>query len=438
MLDHWINRISVLGAAGKMGSGIALLLLQEMARVEAENTGTVGKSSRLVLIDSNETALDSLPEFFRTHLTKYAERNINALRRYFEENPKLVSNREMIEYFVNGALNPVRLETQVESAKQSKLIFEAVVEDEEVKSKVFAKLADLVSPETYFFTNTSSIPIHILSKKGHLQNRLIGFHFYNPPYVQKLLEVIVPSECNPQLISLAKELAVRLKKTIVFSNDVAGFIGNGHFIREIIYACEKVHELLITHTIPQAIYVVNKVTQDFLIRPMGIFQLMDYVGIDVCQKICQTMSAYLPNELFKSPLIDVMIESDVLGGQFPDGSQKNGYFQYDKGKRIGIYSPNERLYSPFEDFETAACDKELGDFPKGHASWKHFQRDPDSDNKIQEYLQNLKSKNSPGAELAQKFLIKSAEIAQQLVNEGVTKTVADVDTVLKNGFFHLY
>src|ERR1700722_11450553 len=190
MLNHWINRISVLGAAGKMGSGIALLLLQEMARVEAENTGHVGKNSRLILIDSNETALDALSDFLRIHLIKYAERHINALRRYFVEDSKLVSNQEMIEYFVNGALSLVRLETQIEKAKQSKLIFEAIVEDENVKSTVFAELANLVSPETYFFTNTSSIPIHILSKKGHLQNRLIGFHFYNPPFIQKLLEVI--------------------------------------------------------------------------------------------------------------------------------------------------------------------------------------------------------------------------------------------------------
>ena len=387
MISEALKAVAVLGAGGKMGRGIALLLLQTMSQQSTPFS--------LLLIDSNPEALQSLLPYLRIHLTRYAEKNIIALRSLFADRADLVSNGEIIRAFVEEAMDQVHCDTNSARAAHATLVFEAIAENLEQKVQVF----NSVGKGPYFFTNTSSIPIHLLDEQAHLKGRIIGFHFYNPPAVQRLVELIIPKNGDPELVTLARELGRRMEKELVVSQDVAGFIGNGFLLREIHFACEKVHELSREYTLPEAICMVNRVTQDFLIRPMGIFQLVDYIGLDICQAIGEVMSESIPDELFQDPLIDVMIADDILGGQFSDGSQKNGFFTYDSQKRI--YSPVEHAYQ-----NVSPLDKILGPFPEGHASWKHLQNDPDRETKLGFYLENLKQKDTLGASLAQGFLKK--------------------------------
>jgi 3-hydroxyacyl-CoA dehydrogenase len=439
MLNENFKNISVIGAAGKMGSGISLLLLQEMARIEAEQTGAIGQGKfRLLLIDENFASLNNLKPYFRTHLLRYAEKNINKLRTYFKSNPTLISNKEVITYFVENTLNLILYDHNLDRMGHASLVFESVVEDVDIKCKVLEAAAKSVPKETLFFSNTSSIPIHILNTKSRLDNRIIGFHFYNPPAVQKLVELVIPRETVPLAANVATELANRLNKVIVRSQDIAGFIGNGHFIREIAFACKKVSELSRFYTLNEAIYAINRVTQDFLIRPMGIFQLMDYVGVDVCQKICRIMSTYLPGELFQEAFIDDLVSHGILGGQNSNGSQKNGIFQYDTHGRIAIYNPSEDTYSPLHQPWVVEVDKRLGDFPAGHMGWKQMQQQLDYKEKLSLYFDHLMHSPTQGADLAKEFLINSHHIATNLVKQGVAKNMQDVDTILEMGFFHLY
>ena len=440
MLNNTLKNVCVLGAAGKMGSGIALLLLQEMARKEAESTGFLGNHDyHLLLIDVNSAGLDSLKPLLRAHLINYAEKNINLLRTYFASNQNLVSNKDMVDYFAIQAFDRVYFDIDIKRAAQADLIFEAIIEDVEIKCGVFKAISANSVKKPWFFSNTSSIPIHVLNEKAQLENRVIGFHFYNPPVVQKLVELIYTHSTDPLLVSFSKDLAQRMGKKIVISKDVAGFIGNGVFIREILFAVEKVRLLSRLYSLKEAIYIVNRVTQDFLIRPMGIFQLIDYVGIDVCQRICSVMSRYLPNELFQVPLIDEMIAEEILGGQNPDGSQKNGFFEYEGSIRKGIYDLNEKGYSSLSEGNwREALDNELGPYPAGHASWKLMQKDPQRNEKLKNYFNHLQKGTHLGSELAKEFLINSHQIALNLVRQGVAERLEDVSTVLKEGFFHLY
>ncbi|MCE5318454.1 MAG: 3-hydroxyacyl-CoA dehydrogenase family protein [Parachlamydia sp.] len=447
MLNDALQAVAVVGAGGKMGSGISLLLLQEMARLEAELTGTVGKRFRLFLIDANPDALSNLYPYLRTHLTRYAERNIVALRGYFADNEALVSNGEIIQAFVDGAIDSVRCDTDIAKAARATLVFEAIKEEIDSKVQLFKTIASLAKHPIYYLTNTSSIPIHILNERASLNNRIIGFHFYNPPAVQKLVELVIPPQTDPQLIALAQDLGKRLDKHLVKSQDIAGFIGNGHLLREIMYACERVHAMSREYSLAESLYMVNKVTQDFLIRPMGIFQLLDYVGIDICKLICEIMNSFLPEELFQElfqdSLIDEMIADDRLGGQYPDGSQKNGFFAYEGPKRIAIYSPEEQAYVPLDGTHwISACDKLLGSYPGDHASWKHLVNDPERSQKLSRYFQNMEHlsthQSTLGVSMAQGFLQNSRQIAQLLVSKGVAQSLEDVDTILQMGFFHLY
>lgn len=438
-LNEALKKVSVIGAAGKMGRGIASLLLQEMALLDLgagkneENDGFV-----LQLIDVNDQALYSLRLDLKDHLIKYAEKNINALRQKYANEPGLVSNADIVEAFAERGIGLIRYETEYEEAKDSYLVFEAIVENIEIKVKVFSSLVQK-GCKGYFLTNTSSIPISVLNQKAGLNNRIIGFHFYYPPAVQKLVEIIIPPPTDPSLCQMAYELANRLQKITVSSADVAGFIGNGQFIREIMFTCQKVHELQREFSQIESIYMINRLTQEWLIRPMGTFQLLDIVGVDVCQKVCEIMQTYLGGETFHDDLIEAMNDAGMIGGQYPNGLQKNGFFQYEGNVPVGIYSLQDHQYHLFSHVKWKENDDGfLGPLPEGYVPWKLLHKDPQKNTKLEAYFHSLFEYDTFGAELAQVFLFKSRDFAQGLVERGVAKSIEDVNTVMMNGFFHLY
>jgi 3-hydroxyacyl-CoA dehydrogenase len=414
------KHIVVLGAAGKMGSGIALLLLQRTAGL---------KEGFLTLLDVNPQSFTSLKTYLREHLSRYAEKNINYLRKLYRDHPELIDNEEMITAFVEGGLDRTRFATSLDECSGAQIIFEAIIEDIEVKADVLSKVNAVADPQAIYFSNTSSIPIHVLEERSGIHGRLIGFHFYNPPAVQKLLELIIPKGAKKEAVESALEMGKLLNKTIVFSQDIAGFIGNGHFIREASEACAQVEQLRKKMTVPEAICTVNTVTQDLLIRPMGIFQLIDYVGIDVVQHIMKIMSRYLSGQAFNSSLIDAMVSRGVRGGQKGDGSQKEGFFSYDRGKPVKVYDMENGRYVPYIVPEG---------LPQGHETWKAMSKDKDRNEKLTVYLASLPEGGTEASQLAMHFLKHSRSIAEKLVEDGVAGSLEDVDTVLKEGFFHLY
>lgn len=439
-LDEALENVAILGAGGKMGSGIAFLLLHEMLKVELKKTGRTGSGQfRLYLIDANPHCFSSLKSYLHKQILKSAEKEINTLRQFYSQNPRLVSNEEIIQDYVRGALDSLYFDTHVESAKNATLIFEAILEDLDTKVQVFRHIQEEEAKKRFYFTNTSSIPIHLLSEKAGLGGCIIGYHFYNPPVVQKLLEIIVPSEADPDLVHMAGDLAQRLKKIVVYAEDVAGFIGNGHMIREIVFACNKAEVLSSKYPYPESIYMVNRVTQDWLMRPMGIFQLMDYVGLDVCKHICGIMRNYLSDPTLKVPLLEQMLEKGCRGGQNADGSQKNGFFSYTKEGISGIYSLKDMKYISWnEAVWKYLCDERLGKLPQGHVSWKSLHKEKHPEHSIKGCLKNILEENTLGSQLAQDFLENSFLISRKLVHEHVAHSLNDVETVLKNGFYHLY
>lgn len=419
--DNW-KQAALFGAAGKMGKGIALLLLELVAERE---------DARLVCIDSNMPALKSLKSYLREHLIKNAERRINALRKRYAGRHDLIDNMDIIAAYCSEALERTIFATCLEAAIGSDLVFEAIVEDESAKVNLFRDVDSLLKGRSFFFSNTSSIPIHILQSKSGLEGRLIGYHFYNPPAIQKLLEVVMPRDISCELKEIALGLADKFKKKVVFSRDVAGFIGNGFLMQEIRFACEQVHLLSKTMPLVAAIANVNKITEHYLVRPMGIFQLIDYVGIDVCKKIGAIMAHYLQSHCFGDPLIDGMVDAGIFGGQHGNGSQKDGFFSYEKGAPVGVYDLSQRKY--------VVCPEEyLVGLPSGYLPWKKLAKDPKRAEALAQYFAKLSEDPSWENELALAFLKNELKIAQGLVKDDVAASLTDVDAVLQEGFFHLY
>jgi 3-hydroxyacyl-CoA dehydrogenase len=435
--DERLQNVTVLGAAGKMGSGILLLTAVEMAdlSLKPENKG---KTFVLNAVDISQEGLAGLMKYLKTQVQKMAEKKTVLLRKLYAENENLVENQEIIDQYIFDVLNIVRPVTKIEVAYDSTLVFEAINENKDLKVRILSQI-DKNNPHTpWYFTNTSSVPIHLIDHEADLSGRILGFHFYNPPAVQKLVELIVTGETDKDMVEFARNYSKALHKTIVPSNDFAGFIGNGHFMRDALHGINEALRLSKDIPLTEGIYIMNRITQDYLIRPMGIFQLIDYVGIDVTQFIMKVMNPFLENEDLHSDLLDKMMELGIRGGQYSDGSQKDGFLKYEKGKPVSIYDPDKREYIPIISFKEK-CDQILGPMPNSHKPWKaiNFSRDR-KDAMLKAYFDELKTMTTCGAELAKKYGSRSKQIGIKLVQEGVAHNENDVNTVLLTGFYHAY
>lgn len=428
-LDERLTNCAVIGAAGKMGRGIVLVLLQEMIATDFKLNRA---PSRLICIDNSFDGLSTLKDYIDTQMLKFAERNISLLRGWYENDQALVDNGEMIEAFLKRVTQMLLTSTGTASLNETNMVFEAVFENLDIKNKVYEGLKIVCPERTLFFSNTSSIPISELNKHNDLNGRLIGFHFYNPPAVQKLVEVITVPDNKDADVKLAMDLIGRFKKLAVPSNDIAGFIGNGHFIREGLYYLKEAEALKLS--LPASLLLINRITQSLLLRPMGMFQLIDYVGIDVFSMICKTMGQYI-NEDFTSDLVYKMLDAEIKGGQFGDGTQKDGFFKYERGRPIEVFDLLNKKYQSIE-----SCEKELSGFelPDLKVDWKSLSRDPEKNNKISLAFSSLIADETNSAKMAVKYLQNSRKIARNLVQNGVADKIDFVNQVMTNGFYHLY
>ena len=435
-LDTRFKNVAVVGAAGKMGSGISLLLAQELAfRALEKKDGPYVLS----LVDVSDAALLGLTRYIRDQAVKTAEKQVNRLRAIFRDRADLVENGEMIEEYVNEVSSHLRTGKTLSLAAEAQMVFEAAFEKEEIKFDIYNELKRLCPKEAFFFTNTSSIPLHVLTEKCGIEGRLIGYHFYNPPAVQKLVELITPKVCSQELKDLSLQLARVLGKTVVHANDVAGFIGNGHFMRDGLHGIAEVERLEKEVGHVKAVYLVDRAARDWLMRPMGIFQLVDYVGVDVFQLILKVMSKHLPDPKLHSGLVDRMMELGVKGGQTSSGAQKDGFLKYEKSKPVGVYDPEKKEYVALDAAGwTREADEKLGAHPSPALAWKGLSKDKGKDDKLKAHFAALKASPALGAQLATRYLQASHAAGKMLVDTGVAASAKDVNDVLTLGFFHLY
>ncbi|MCX6258133.1 MAG: 3-hydroxyacyl-CoA dehydrogenase NAD-binding domain-containing protein, partial [Bacteroidia bacterium] len=204
--EERLQNVSVLGAAGKMGSGILLLTAVEMAdlSLKPENKG---KHFVLNAIDVSPEVLSGLMKYLRTQVLKVAEKKIVALRKVYHDRKDLIENCEIIDQYIFDVLNVVRPSIKLEAAYHSTLVFEAIKEDPTLKVSIFSIINKNNPLKPWFFTNTSSIPITRLDEEAHLEGRIIGFHFYNPPAVQKLVELIRAKNTKQEVVDFALSYA---------------------------------------------------------------------------------------------------------------------------------------------------------------------------------------------------------------------------------------
>lgn len=293
-MNRHIRRVTVLGS-GVMGSGIACHLAGIGVQVRLLDMPTEGA-------DRNKVA--------REHLG-------NALK----SNPSPIYDKAFASRITVG-----NFEDDLEKIKDSDWVIEVIIERLDIKQSMFEKVDKFRKEGTLITSNTSGIPIHLMSegRSEDFQKHFCGTHFFNPPRYLKLFEIIPGPKTDASVIDFFTVYAEKfLGKTPVLCKDTPGFIGN----RVGVYSMAKVMEL--AQEIGLTIEEADTLTGDILGRPKtGTFKLADLVGLDTAANVTKGLQQNVPNDKFiqdlkESNVMNFLLENKFLG----DKTQKGFYYK---------------------------------------------------------------------------------------------------------------
>lgn len=171
--DERLQNVTVLGAAGKMGSGILLLTAVEMTNLSLKPENK-GKTFVLNAMDLSDAGLHGLVQYIKAQVLKVAEKQVVWLRSAYADRADLIENGEIIEQYIFDVLNIIRPTTAIEVAYKSNLIFEAVSENPDLKVKILSQIDSNNPNKPFYLTNTSSVPIGLIDQKANLGGRPQG------------------------------------------------------------------------------------------------------------------------------------------------------------------------------------------------------------------------------------------------------------------------
>jgi len=253
---------------------------------------------------------------------------------YVEPTQELVeAGRARIERSVNKAVEHGKIEradapvvlgrisgaTELGALAGCDLVIEAATEDLEAKLDVFRGLGAVTPPEVVLASNTSSIPIVELATATGRPELVIGMHFFNPPPVMKLLELIPAITTSQETLAFAQAFGERLGKTTVIAKDHAGFIVNRLLVPFLNDAARLFDEGLATREdIDAAIFFGLR-------HPMGPLALMDLVGIDTCVHVADVLFEEFGDVRYKAPQV---LRRMVAAGQLGRKTGR-GFYEYD-------------------------------------------------------------------------------------------------------------
>lgn len=281
-----VKDVCVIGA-GVMGSGIVQLL------------ATYGYN--VTLVDENEEILNKA----KNAIEKNLERFFVAKNKISKEEAEKFLNR--IHLFVN----------KDEAVEGVQLVIEAVFEDMDLKKKLFAELDSICDKEVILASNTSSLSITEIASESIHQDRIVGIHFFNPPTVMKLIELIKGKNTSEKTLKIAKDFSEGLKKTVVIVKDSPGFVTS----RLIYVMCnEAINMKLEGIASAEDIDIACKLAFNF---PMGPLELSDLVGLDIYDKIGNYLAKEFGERYKPSPLLKEMVEDSLLGRK-----TKKGFYNY--------------------------------------------------------------------------------------------------------------
>jgi 3-hydroxybutyryl-CoA dehydrogenase len=220
----------------------------------------------------------------------------------------------------DDAMARISATTDLRDLADADLVIEAVVEDLEVKREVFRTVEGVVGPEVVLASNTSSLPIVELAAVTRRPDRVVGMHFFNPPPVMRLLEVVRALTTSEETVGFARGMGERLGKTVVVAKDRAGFIVNWLLVPYLNQCVRMLEEGFATKEDIDTAVTLG------LGHPMGPFALLDLIGLDTALAVANVIYEETKDPTFAPPpLLKRMVAAGQLG-------RKSGKGFYDYGE----------------------------------------------------------------------------------------------------------
>ena len=279
MEQREIKNISVIGS-GMMGHGIAQVF--------------AAQNYNVTLLDVQQDLLSKAIENIRSNLTFLAQRGMG-------------KNKD-IEPTLRRIKTTLDLKEAVSNAQ---FIIEAVSENLALKQKIFQNLDSLSQPETILATNTSVISITEIARNGRLRERIVGTHFWFPPYLIPLVEVVKGKDTSSQTMERTYDLMKKAgKHPIRCIKDVPGFVAN-----RLQHALWREAISIVEHGIADAATVDEAIKNSIGIRlaVLGPIENADMVGLDLTLAIHNTVLKDLEASPDPSPLLKEKVNKEELG-----------------------------------------------------------------------------------------------------------------------------
>ncbi len=270
-----IKKVMVIGA-GQMGGGIAQVCAQAGLEVKLNDIKEESYAKGLAVISKN------------------LSRNVEKGRMTEEEK--------------TAVLGRITKSLDLQDASDVDIVIEAAVENMEIKRSIFEKLDEIAPAHAILASNTSSLPITEIAAATKRPEKVIGMHFMNPVPVMKLVEIIRGLATTDEVYTAVEDMTVKLSKTPVEVNDFPGFVANRILMPMINEAIYTLYEGVATK---ESIDDVMKLGMN---HPMGPLQLADFIGLDTCLYIMETLHEGFGDSKYRScPLLRKYVKAGWLG-----------------------------------------------------------------------------------------------------------------------------
>ena len=257
---------------------------------------------------------------------------------------KLVTKEKITQQEADSIYSRIKPVVDLQDAvKDAELIIEVVPEIMDLKKKVYAELDAVAGKDVVFASNTSTLPITEIANTTSRPEKFIGIHFFNPPQLMKLVEIIPGEKTLPEITDLTQEFVKSVNKTAVLCRkDVPGFIINRLFIPMVHEACYAMDRTGAT------LEQIDSAVKFKLGFPMGIFELADFTGMDVIHKATTEMHLRDKKVILPHPTIEKMFDEKKLGQKSGEGFYK---YSDDKYERVAL---SEELAGKFNPIQLVA------------------------------------------------------------------------------------
>jgi len=279
-----IKKIGVVGC-GQMGGGIA--------RVCAQSGYPVSIS------EVNDTLL---------------QKGLNAIKTSLEKD---VRKERISQQDADALLARISGTTRNEDLTGCDVIIEAIIENLDLKKKIFENLDKACPPQTILATNTSSLPVSEIASVAGRKDKILGMHFFNPVPVMMLLEIVRTSATSEDTLETCKTFGKSLGKTVITAPDTPGFIVNRLMVPQILNAIR-----MFASDAATAEDIDNGMKLG-LNHPIGPLALADLIGLDTVLAMADSMhDSFNENQYVSPPLLKNMVAEGRLGRKTGQGFYK--------------------------------------------------------------------------------------------------------------------